>query len=359
MARVSKAKPNTCSIGFNSKQFDEVDQARNLADYLGAQHNEFTVSENIADKLVEVASWFDEPFADPSFLPTYYVSQLARQKVTVALSGDGGDENFAGYGKYLVDQTENRIRGIVPSGIRKHVFPPVSAMLVDSGVPMLCKAASLLGSLSVAPDAGFAISNSFFRQSLWNSSVSNEFKRECAHYHPSELTLSLYNQADTDDHLSRLLYTDLKSYLPGDILVKVDRMSMANSLETRAPLLDYRIVEFAASLPSGHKIKNGQSKYLLKQCASRILPPEVMTRPKKGFSVPLAKWLRHDLKDLAGGYLFSRTSGISEYFEPSAIERIWQAHQSARMDYSSELWSLLVFELWWQRTQAVSQVRAA
>lgn len=349
MAGASTSAVTTCSIGFNSAQFDEVDDARRLAAHFGTKHHELTVQGNVEDSLLSIAGWFDEPFADPSFIPTYFVSRLARRKVTVALSGDGGDENFAGYSKYLADETENRLRERIPAALRHHLFPGVSDLLEQTGFPLALRAASMLGSLSVGPDQAFAITNSFIRRSLWDSLVTDELKRESAHYDPAALTRDLYYKADTDKHLSRLLYVDLKSYLPGDILVKVDRMGMANSLETRAPLLDYRLVEFAASLPPHLKLKDRTTKYILKKSVSRLLPPDVLVRRKQGFSVPLAHWFRHEIRDLAQHYLFADNSGLSNFFDIAVLRQIWHAHQSVKVDYSSELWSFLMFELWWQR----------
>jgi asparagine synthase (glutamine-hydrolysing) len=167
-------------------------------------------------------------------------------------------------------------------------------------------------------------------------------------YDVSELTRNYYNAADTDDHLAKLLYTDIKSYLPGDILVKVDRMSMANSLETRAPLLDYRVVEYAATLPSSMKIENKQGKSVLKTSLEGFLTDETLYRKKMGFSVPLAAWLRNEIRDLAEQHLLAQNSGLSNYFKVSEISAIWNSHLSGERDYSQELWSLLTFEIWWQ-----------
>ncbi|MEM7256719.1 MAG: asparagine synthase-related protein, partial [Pseudomonadota bacterium] len=157
-----------------------------------------------------------------------------------------------------------------------------------------------------------------------------------------------YDTADTDDHLSKILYTDIKSYLPGDILVKVDRMSMANSLETRAPLLDYRVVEFAATIPSHMKIENKQGKSVLKTALEGFLTDETLYRKKMGFSVPLASWLRSEISAVAEKYLLEPNNGLSNYFDPQGVADIWQKHKSGEVDFSQELWSLLTFEIWWQ-----------
>ena len=205
----------------------------------------------------------------------------------------------------------------------------------------------MLGSLSVDADSGFFISNSFFSQSLWDQLVRGEFQRELGQYNPSTITTNLYHSADTDDHLSKILYTDIKSYLPGDILVKVDRMSMANSLETRAPILDYRVVEYAATIPASLKLKDKESKYILKKTMEQLLTQETLYRKKMGFSVPLASWLRNEIHSIAESKLLSSNNGLSQFFEPAEVKKIWQQHQSGLRDYSSELWSMLVFELWW------------
>ena len=347
MAKSSNKPVTTCSIGFDSEKFDEIAYAARVAQQFETDHHEFTVRENVAANLESIAGYFDEPFADPSFVPTFFVSKLARTMVTVALAGDGGDENFAGYGKYQHDQLENRFRSLVPPIIGQSLCRGGSKLLADRDNRQLRRASSLLGSLSVDADAGFFISNSFFSQSLWDQLVRGEFQRELGQYNPSTITTDLYHSADTDDHLSKILYTDIKSYLPGDILVKVDRMSMANSLETRAPILDYRVVEYAATIPASLKLKDKESKYILKKTMEQLLTQETLYRKKMGFSVPLASWLRNEIHSIAESKLLSSNNGLSQFFEPAEVKKIWQQHQSGLRDYSSELWSMLVFELWW------------
>ncbi len=349
MARNSSAPVTTCAIGFDSREFDEVHFAEKVAKQFGTDHHEFTVRENVADNLVEIAGYFDEPFSDPSFVPSFFVSQLARRQVTVALAGDGGDENFAGYSKYQNDRRENRLRSLVPGAVRSSVLPGLSRVLGGSSAGICRRGASLLHSLSVEPDTGYFLTNSFFRPSLWGEAISDRFAGEIAQYDPADITRKLYREAPADDHLSRLLYTDIKSYLPGDILVKVDRMSMANSLETRAPILDYRVVEYAASIPSSMKLVGDNGKYIFKKSLEGLLTDETLYRKKMGFSVPLAQWLRSEIRDVAERYLFIDDSGLQQYFDMSVVKSIWSAHQSGARDYSQELWSMLVFEIWWQR----------
>lgn len=349
MARNSSTPVTTCAIGFGSEEFDEVSYAANVAERFETDHHVFTVKENVQDKLLDIAGYFDEPFCDPSFVPTYFVSQLARRKVTVALAGDGGDENFAGYSKYLADRQENRLRRMFPESLRKSVFPGLGNVLGSSGIGLARRGGSLLHSMAVDADEGFFISNSFFRKNAWNTLITDSFSRATGAYDPAEITQEYYAAADTDDHLSRILYTDIKSYLPGDILVKVDRMSMANSLETRAPILDYRVVEFAATIPASLKMRGNETKYLLKKTFEEILTQETLYRKKMGFSVPLAQWLKTEIRQVAESNIFRGDSGLSNYFEMTKVREIWNIHQSGAVDYSQELWSMLVFELWWQK----------
>ncbi|MBU2875244.1 asparagine synthase (glutamine-hydrolyzing) [Marinobacter salexigens] len=339
----------TCAIGFDSERFDEVHWAKKVAEQFKTDHHEFTVKDNVAESLSSIARFFDEPFADPSFVPTYFVSQLARQKVTVALAGDGGDENFAGYSKYYTDQVENRLRGLFPAGVRHNLFPGLARLagMVNSGPTS--KARSLLSTLALDPDEAFFITNSFFRRDIWNDLVTGELKRETRDYDPADITRAHYNNADTDDHLSSILYADIKTYLPGDILVKVDRMSMANSLETRAPLLDYRVVEYAAQIPAALKLHGKEKKYILKKAFERMLPEDILYRKKMGFSVPLAQWLRNELRPIAHSLLTDRDGGLSYCFDMERVGDLWDRHIGGDDSFTQELWSMLAFALWWQR----------
>lgn len=349
MAGHSPGRPvTTCSIGFDSERFDEVHWAKKVAGLFQTDHHEFTVRETVSDHLSDIARYFDEPFADPSFVPTYFVSQLARQQVTVALAGDGGDENFAGYSKYATDLTENQLRRLLPAGLRRACLPPLASLAGNIGHSLGARAQSLLGALSLDPDEAFFLTNSFFRRSVWNELVHGDIKQQTDGYDPANITCGHYRNADTDDHLSRVLYTDIKTYLPGDILVKVDRMSMANSLETRAPLLDYRVVEYAASIPSRLKLKGRDKKHILKQAFNQLLPEDVLYRKKMGFSVPLADWLRNEIRPLADDVFRSDSGGVAYVFNMHKVRNLWAIHCRGDNRYTQELWSMVVFELWWR-----------
>jgi len=346
MAMQSYAPVITCSIGFDSEDYDEIRFARRIAEQYRTDHHEFTVKQNSEEILQNLAFHFDEPFADSSAVPTYYVSKLAQKRVKVALSGDGGDENFAGYEKYFLDDVENRIRQRIPKGIRESVFPALYGLLALGNGRMLRRGATLLRALSHGSDYGFYLSNTEFEEGLWSELANEDLRRSLSGYDPFSVTQYYYNKADTDSHLSKILYVDLKTYLPGDILVKVDRMSMAHSLEVRAPLLDHHVIEFAAKIPPALKYNRGEKKYVLKQAFSQILPPEIMNRRKMGFSVPLADWFRSELRGLAHSKLFSKKSGISSFFNVSRLDELWGLHQAGVRDYSAVLYSLLMFELW-------------
>lgn len=348
MARQQNDPITTCSIGFDSKDYDEIRFARMIAGRFKTNHHEFTVKEKAEEVLTDLAYWFEEPFADSSAVPTYYVSKLAKQKVTVALSGDGGDENFAGYEKYYLDDLENRIRSKIPRSIRKLILPSLANILSTFNYSLFQRGNTLLNTLSFESDYGFYLTNTFFDDKLWDRIVNEDVKRELGYYDPFSVTKHYYNKADTDNHLSKILYTDLKSYLPGDILVKVDRMSMANSLEVRAPILDHNVIELAASIPASLKYNRGEKKYVLKHAFGQILPREIMYRKKMGFSVPLADWFRGELKGMASHYLFSSDAGLMQFFNMAPLVRIWEMHQSGKGNCATILWSLLMFELWYR-----------
>ncbi|MCC5827184.1 asparagine synthase (glutamine-hydrolyzing) [Alkalimonas sp.] len=354
MAKQSSQPVTTCAIGFDSKKFDEVQYAKQIAQQFGTDHHEFTVRANVTDSFLSISRYFDEPFADPSFVPTYFVAELARKQVTVALAGDGGDENFAGYSKYALDQTEQQLRQKLPAWLRQAAKPLAALAAKLPGTPAR-KAHTLLRTLSLNPGQGFFLTNAFFNPLLWPQLIKPELARELAGYDSATVTTDAYQAADTEDHLGRVLYTDFKTYLPGDILVKVDRMTMANSLEARAPLLDYRLVEFAATVPSRLKLHGRDKKYLLKQSQQGILSHDILYRKKMGFSVPLAEWLCRELKPIGDALLLAKAPGLAQFFVLPKVQQLWQQHQAGDHRYTQELWTFLVFEAWWQHYMEPAQ----
>ena len=342
MANASKKPVTTCTIGFNDQDCNEAEFAKKFARSLHLNHHEHYVKDEPA-KIIKKLVWhFDEPFADSSMVPTYYVSKVARQNVTVALSGDGGDENFAGYSKYSIDYYENLVRKWVP-GFLLNILS-ASAASFPSASP-LRKLTSLCSSAGMTPGQGFYVTNTFATDQQFSDLLSGNLQKQVRGYDPAEHLLHYYNSANGNDHLAKILYTDLKLFLPGDILVKVDRMSMANSLEVRSPLLDHKIIELAARIPSSLKLKGGEKKYILKNTFGKILPKDILTRKKHGFDAPINKWFRHELKAMAEKSFF-HDDKINEFFQTQAIKKIWDQHQSQQYNHGTLLWTLFMFSLW-------------
>jgi len=359
MAGQSTTPVKTCAIGFDSEKFDEIKYASQIAKQFNTEHHEFTVRSNVTERFLAISRFFDEPFADPSFVPTFFVAELARQSVTVALAGDGGDESFAGYEKYRTDAIEQQIRHKIPSGLRR-IAPLMARIAGHMPGTTAKKAQTLLNTVALPPEQGFFLTNSFFCPKLWQRLVARDFNRRLAGYDSADVTTQVYRQADTDEHLNKIIYTDIKTYLPGDILVKVDRMTMAHALEARAPLLDYRIVEFAAKVPPAMKLKGSEKKHLLKQSQKQRLSADILYRKKMGFSVPLAEWLCHELKPIVEQLLLAKDAGVANFLDQQQIVQLWQQHLAGDHRYTQELWSMLAFEAWWQHYMAGSaaEVRA-
>jgi asparagine synthase (glutamine-hydrolysing) len=347
MAKNSVAPVQTCTIGFADRQHDESTYAREVAARYSTQHNEFQVSENLIDTIKLLPKYFDEPFADSSALPTYHVSRLARQKVTVALVGDGGDESFAGYQKYRTEMVENKVRYIVPKPVLRLLKQLANG--ADSGVRK--KVGSLTSSALLDPGEGFYRTNSFVTDQQLQRLLADDLTRACQGYDSAQHTKKYWNHLQGADHVSRMLYTDIKTFLPGDILVKADRTSMAHSLELRAPLLDHGIIEYAATLPSRWKIENKQKKIILRKAFSQFLPEDFLARRKQGFTVPLASWFRGELRPFAEQLLL-KNKELNRFFKTAALRQIWEQHQNHKADHGTLLWSLLSFALW-QREYSV------
>jgi asparagine synthase (glutamine-hydrolysing) len=342
MARVSNAPVKTFSIGFRNEKFDEAKYARLVGQRFGTDHHELVVDADIEQTLDFLTGMLEEPFGDSSMLPTYHVCRMARQYVTVALSGDGGDELFAGYQRYAIAM--NRRESWLPEGMarlyRRRVHPHLPAGLYGRNRAWnasLSECDRYLDDISYLP--------ALDRE---RSVFSAEFLELAERLpHPLARFRQYYDEALASDRLSRLMYLDVKTYLTGDILAKVDRMSMATSLEVRVPMLDHVFVEWAAALPVEWKFRNGTSKYLLKKAAERIgVPPELLHRPKQGFQLPLVDWMRNELKSRFLELLVEPRTLQRGYFRPEAVRGLVQEHLSGRRDRSGILWKMLILELW-------------
>jgi asparagine synthase (glutamine-hydrolysing) len=334
----------TCSIGFSENGYDESHDARRFAATLGANHFEEIVKPNAIEMVPKLAWHYDEPFADSSAIPTFYVSKVAREHVTVALSGDGGDENFAGYRRYYMDQWENRLRSLIPAPVRRCAFGPLGRWYPKLGwAPRVFRAKSTLQSLARTPLEGYFYGGTLSAPGMKRRILGADVWRQSNGYDSIEVVRQYYDRADTADPLSRIQYVDMKTYLVDDILVKVDRASMANSLEVRCPLLDHKLMELIAQIPSGLKLHNGTGKYIFKKALERVLPSEILTRRKKGFSVPVAEWFRRDLKQFAYESIFDRKD---ELLNHTFLTSCWKQHQRGQRDWSTLLWSVLMFRNW-------------
>jgi len=334
----------TCSIGFSEEDYDEAGDAREFAGQLGTRHFEQIVEPHAVNLISKLAWHFDEPFADSSAVPTYYVSGVARQHVTVALSGDGGDENFAGYRRYKLDMWENRLRSYVPAGVRRAVFGPLGQIYPKMDwAPRIVRAKSTFQSLGRSPIEGYFHGISCCKPGMKSRLFSSDAWKQLAGYDSLDVLRYHYDRANTTDPLSRVQYVDIKTYLADDILVKVDRASMAHSLEVRCPLLDHKLMELVAKMPSHLKLRNGQGKYIFKKSLQKILPPAVLHRRKRGFAMPVAEWFRGELKGIAYDALFGRQDGL---LNNAFLTKCWKQHQRGQRDWSALLWCTLMYRTW-------------
>jgi asparagine synthase (glutamine-hydrolysing) len=346
MSHLMKRAVTTCSVGFAEEKYNEAEYARQVSQLFATDHHEETVQPN-AIEILDTLTWhYDEPFADSSAIPTYYVSKIARSFVTVALGGDGGDESLAGYRRYKLDYYENRFRNYFPGSLRRAVFKPLGQWYPPlAWAPRVFRAKATFQSLARSPLEGYFNSVSYFRPDDKKRLFTPDFRKILGNYDSIEVLRDYYDRADTDDLLSKIQYVDIKTYLTDDILTKVDRASMAVSLEVRAPMLDHKFMECVASIPSGLKLKNGEGKYILKKALEPVLPQNILYRPKQGFAIPVDAWFRKELKDLAHNVILETDDGI---LDKKFLKKIWDEHQKGYYDRSALLWATLMFRKWRQ-----------
>lgn len=342
MARASSRPVKTFSIGFTRQDFNEAQHARLVAERFGAEHHELVVEPKIGETLDALTRSLEEPFGDSSMIPTYHISRLAREHVTVALSGDGGDELFCGYeryGAYMRRRAFEALPEPVRSAYRHWIFP---------SIPRSAPGRKLAYHVSLPWDERYldliAFVPSFERQTRL---LTEDFRRQAGGGDPLAGFRQILRSAPAKDPLSKVLYLDTKTYLPGDILTKVDRMSMATSLEARVPLLDHHFVELATSLPSRWKLRGTNQKYILKKLAERVgVPKEAIYRPKQGFAMPLVHWIRNEFKEELPRLLLEKKTLGRGYFEPAGVQQLIKEHQSGARDHSARIWRLMILELW-------------
>lgn len=348
----------TFTIGFHEAQFDEAAHARDVARHLGTDHTELYVSPAEAFAAVpQLPEMYDEPFADPSQIPTLLMSRLARRHVTVCLSGDGGDELFGGYNRYIWAVRSWHSMGWAPDALREALARAITSLPPSSWNLVFKYVSHLLPSQWRFADPGVKLhklARSFSAQgsnAIYQDVVSRWRTPTTVVRNATEPPTAIAEAGDVaiPDQESRMMYLDLVSYLPDDILVKLDRAAMSASLESRVPLLDHRVVEFAWKVPYSLKIRGGQGKWLLRQLLYRFVPKHLVERPKMGFGVPLEYWLRGPLRDWAETLLCEQKLHQEGYFDPLPIREKWREHLSGRRNWSEELWIVLMFEAWLER----------
>jgi asparagine synthase (glutamine-hydrolysing) len=346
MSQLSINKVKTFSIGFEEGDYNELAYARNIAERFGTEHHEFIVKPKALEILPLLVERYGEPYADSSCIPTYYVSQQTRQHVTVALNGDGGDEVFAGYERY-----QAMIAAEIIPGIAKNIFSGLSRMLPDSTNPKnrIRRLKRFLNGVALPFASRYIKWISIFDNGLKETLYSEGFKRITSDTDVPGFVRPFLNPSGGISTIDSLLLTDTMTYLPYDLLVKVDITSMANSLEARSPFLDHKLMEFIARVPAEYKMKNFVKKNILKKAIKGLVPKENIHRRKMGFGIPIGNWFRSDLKDFLLETILSKASLNRGYFKPEAVNAMVKAHTKNEADYSFQLWALLMLELWHQK----------
>jgi asparagine synthase (glutamine-hydrolysing) len=360
MAQESGRAMDTCSIAFDDAAYDESAYARRVAERYGTRHASETASASAVDLVDRLAGMFDEPFADSSAMPTLRVSELAKRRVTVALSGDGGDELFAGYRRYRWHGYEEQARRLMPAPLRQPLFG-----LLGRAYPKLDWAPRMLRAKTtfqaVARDSvegyfhGVSVIPDETRQVLYSEAM----RRNLGGYRAIEVFRAHMDRAPTDDAVALAQYIDLKTWLPGDILTKVDRTSMAVALEVRVPMLDHHFVEWAATLPRSLRLRGTSGKVVLKKAFEPLLPNDLLYRPKMGFSVPLASWFRGPLAERVRDAVLGPMMADSGLFDRATLRRLVEDHQAGRSDHAAALWSLMMFDSFLRQDGRVPSFAAA
>ena len=345
MAGLSNTAVNTCSIGFSDPAFNESAFAKMVADRYQTNHYLDMVESDDFDLIDTLAKLYDEPYADSSAIPTYRVCQLARKHVTVALSGDGGDESFGGYRRYRLHLMEEKMRSALPLSLRRPLFGTLGNLYPKADwAPRIFRAKTTFEALARTSVEAYFHSISLVRNPMRKALYSNSFKATLSDYNAIDVFHRHGARARTDDPLGLIQYIDLHTYLIGDINTKVDRASMAHSLEVREPLMDHPLVEWLASLPTSFKMRGSEGKFLLKKAMEPFLPNDIMYRQKMGFSVPLARWFRGPLRQRVRDALLKGQIAESGWFNQKVITQIVDQHESGMADHSTPIWTLLMYD---------------
>lgn len=344
MARTQADPVNSCAISFGERDYDESRYAAMVAERYGANHRSRVVDPDDFDLVSMLPRIYDEPFADSSALPTWRVCEMARRHVTVALSGDGGDEVFAGYRRYRWHRYEEHVRAFLPQAIRGPLFGTLGRLYPKMDwAPKPLRAKSTFEAVARSSADGYFHSVSVLTDGVRLPLYTDAFRRELQGYNAREVIRDAMRRAPTDDPLSMIQYADMKTYLPGDILTKVDRASMAHALEVRVPLLDHPFVEWTGSLPSALKLRGREGKYIFKKALEPLLPDDVLYRPKMGFAVPIGSWIRGPLRKRVETALLEGSLADCGMFDRSRIATMLERHASGVGEHGAAIWSLLMF----------------
>jgi asparagine synthase (glutamine-hydrolysing) len=355
MAGLKPEPVTTFSIAFGLRGWDESPYAAAIARRYGTDHHSREVDPDSFDLLDRLASIYDEPFGDSSAIPTFRVCAMARENVTVALSGDGGDEVFAGYRRYRWHSVEDQVRRLLPQMVRAPVFGILGRLYPKlDWLPRLLRAKATLQELAGDAASAYYASVSVTGEALRRRLFSPALRRELQGYSAGELIREHIARCGSEDALSQAQYADFKTWLPGDILTKVDRASMASSLEVRVPLLDHTLVEWAARLPAALKLRGGEGKYVFKSALEPYVPHDILYRPKQGFSVPLAAWFRAPLRERLDRALRGSVLRETGLFDGAVVDRLIAQHQSGSFDHSPALWTLLMFDAFLRNAQGAA-----
>jgi asparagine synthase (glutamine-hydrolysing) len=342
MAETAGTRVKTFSIGFDEPAFDELEHARRVATHFGTDHHEFVVKPDAIRILDALIGHFDEPFADSSAIPTWYVSEMARQHVTVVLSGDGGDELFGGYDRYLPHPRVAAFDRYGSKPLRR------LAALTAARLPHGARGKNFLRHVGRDQRGRYLDAIRLFSVDEKPDLFSGDLQGRLRGPDPERI---LSRHFDRFTHLpwaSQMMRFDMETYLPEDVLTKVDRMSMSHSIESRVPLLDNEVIAFACSLPAALKIKNGRRKHILKEVAATLLPKAIIERRKQGFGVPIGVWFRGNLRELFADTLLAPRTLQRGYFQPGFVRLLVDEHLSGTRDHTLRLWQLVVFERWHQ-----------
>lgn len=347
MSRLMNQPVKTFSIGFEEEDYSELPFARMIAKQYETDHHEFIVKPDAIDILPKLVWHYNEPYADSSAIPTFYVSKITRDYVTVALNGDGGDESFAGYERYLADRLADYYK-FIPRLLRERIIRKAVDYLPYSASrgSFFRRLKRFVKGISEIPERRYVAWLCHFDNEMKEELYSSYLKEKVKNVDSEDLTVEWYKKADGKTFIDKTLYVDVMSYLPEDLLVKVDIATMAHSLEARSPFIDHKVMEFAASLPSNLKLRGIETKYLLKNVLSEFLPKEIVKRKKMGFGVPLDIWFRNDLKEMAYDVLLSKKCVERGYFKRETVQRILDEHISEQYDHCYRIWSLLFLEVW-------------